>query len=96
MLKRGTSNLIVDKGEESDEDGKGQSNSKKNGSKVNDETLGELKERMSKMENMFTRILTTVEKIGNDVKHIKENQDNSLNSIDSGRSSSLSVARGVS
>ena len=42
---------------------------------MNNKTLSDLKERMAKLEGMFSRILDSVDKIGSDVKHIKENQD---------------------
>lgn len=45
----------------------------KAGNNMSNETINEFKDRMSKLENMFTKILDRVDKIGQDVKHIKEN-----------------------
>lgn len=42
-------------------------------SPINSETLNEFKERMNKLESMFAKILDRVDKIGHDVKQIKEN-----------------------
>jgi septation ring formation regulator EzrA len=55
------------------------------------ESLDELKDRMTKLETMFSRILEKVDNIGNDVKNIKDNQD-SLHSLScSNNMSSLSL-----
>jgi len=35
--------------------------------------LEEIRERMNKIESMFSRILLTVDKIGNDISKIKDN-----------------------
>jgi hypothetical protein len=43
--------------------------------KRNNETLSELKGRMTRLEQMFAHILERVDRIGSDVRHIKDNQD---------------------
>lgn len=77
MVKKGVGHKESDNDEENDNDG----DRSQVGGKRNTETLDELKGRMTRLEQMFASILDRVDKIGTDVRHIKDNQESSHSMI---------------